>query len=201
MQVDSNENLCAEREQIAAYLDGELDAAANASFERHLKTCADCATELAAQRRLLCVLDAAIRAEQRELALPRDFARVVTARAQTDMRGLRNRREHRLALFISGALALVVFALVGITAFDGALAALTTFARAAFNLTAFIGQAVLNICAGVSVVLRVIGGYVLTSTRAHSFIALLFFIAAVTALLRLIVRYHHSIDQSPSESV
>ena len=44
---------------VAAYLDGELDAAGGTRFEQHTKTCAPCATALREQRRLLCVLDAA----------------------------------------------------------------------------------------------------------------------------------------------
>jgi anti-sigma factor RsiW len=37
---------------LHAYLDGELDAAGMAGFEQHLKTCANCATSLAAEESL-----------------------------------------------------------------------------------------------------------------------------------------------------
>ena len=61
-----------EREDVAAYLDGELTAEELTSFETHLKSCAACAVELRRQRQLLCTLDVAFN-ESRAFDLPRDF--------------------------------------------------------------------------------------------------------------------------------
>ncbi|HEX8852022.1 MAG TPA: zf-HC2 domain-containing protein, partial [Pyrinomonadaceae bacterium] len=96
---------CRRAETAAAYLDGELDAAEALLFESHLRECSVCAAALLEQRRLLCLLDTAFAArEEACAALPKDFARVVTARAQTDMSGLRSKSEHRTALKICAAL-------------------------------------------------------------------------------------------------
>ncbi|MGB8510894.1 MAG: zf-HC2 domain-containing protein, partial [Pyrinomonadaceae bacterium] len=101
---------CARTSLTAAYLDGELEAAASSVFELHLKECGDCSAALAEQRRLLCLLDAAFdQTFEKRFAPPKDFTRVVRARAQTDMTGVRTRSERTLALKICVALAALAF--------------------------------------------------------------------------------------------
>src|SRR5437016_1391948 len=77
-----------EREDIAAYLDGELAGEELTSFETHLKSCVTCATDLRTQRQLLCTLDVAF-SESRGFELPRDFTRVVAAHAESNLSGMR----------------------------------------------------------------------------------------------------------------
>ncbi|MBV9211845.1 MAG: zf-HC2 domain-containing protein, partial [Acidobacteria bacterium] len=89
---------CCRSEEIAAYLDGELDARAVEIFEEHLKACRDCSQELQDQRRLLCALDFALSEHEPALALPQNFAEVVATNAESDMSGVRLRSEHRRAL-------------------------------------------------------------------------------------------------------
>src|SRR5258706_10905350 len=91
------DNLNCQGDHIAAYLDGELDDAVCALLEKHLKKCSTCNAELAEQRLLLRTLDSTF-SRRSSLALPADFARVVAARAESDMSGVRDRREHTLAL-------------------------------------------------------------------------------------------------------
>ena len=83
-------------EDVAAYLDGELEAAARDSFELHAGDCENCAAELLRQRQLVCTLDAAFLGHDMEL--PPNFARVVAVHAETDMRGMRDGAERRQAL-------------------------------------------------------------------------------------------------------
>src|SRR5215212_8395803 len=90
--------------EVAAYLDGELGTGALLAFEEHLKQCRSCAEKLEEQRRLLRTLDMAF-SEEKTLRLPADFARVVTAHAQTDMSGVREKQERGRALQLCAALA------------------------------------------------------------------------------------------------
>src|SRR4051812_17827188 len=98
--ADSSHQPICQSEDVAAYLDGELNAGAAALFEQHLKICAPCTTELQQQRRLLCTLDFALGAKTGdELPLPGNFLQVVTAHAQSDLSSLRSERaEHGRAL-------------------------------------------------------------------------------------------------------
>src|SRR6267142_439926 len=97
-------------EQIAAYLDGELDDALGSRFEAHIRECSTCGAELIEQRRLLCALDSVL-SRGSELPLPTNFARIVAARAESDMSGVRERCEHGRALRLCLILAAASFAL------------------------------------------------------------------------------------------
>ena len=102
-------------EDVAAYLDGELDGVVLETFEAHLNMCPDCATELRAQRQLLCTLDFALN-EPRPFALPHNFTQVVAAHAGSDLSGMRKQGERRRALQLCAILALVSFGLLGAAA-------------------------------------------------------------------------------------
>lgn len=80
--------ICPHAEAVAAYLDGEMETRAELEFESHFAACSSCRASLAAQRQVLCSLAATFGAE-REMPLPKDFARIVTAHAQNDMGGVR----------------------------------------------------------------------------------------------------------------
>src|ERR1043166_1412453 len=110
MSLPENKNC--PREEIAAYLDGELDGSGLNSFEAHVAKCAHCAPELRSQRQLLCTLEAAF-GTARHITLPDNFTRVVAAHAENDMHGLRHKVERRRALQLCAALLLTAFMLVG----------------------------------------------------------------------------------------
>src|SRR5207237_9103894 len=97
-----------DREDIAAYLDGELAGEELTSFETHLKSCAACAVDLRTQRQLLCTLDVAFN-ESREFELPHDFTRVVAAHAEGSLSGMNKWSERRRAMKICVVLALLSF--------------------------------------------------------------------------------------------
>ena len=81
---------------------------ATSHFETHLKACEPCRAELNAQRQFLWELDSAL-ASPKELFIPRDFARIVSARAESDMRGVRTGGERRRALLVCLGLGLLAF--------------------------------------------------------------------------------------------
>jgi anti-sigma factor RsiW len=93
--VGSNDNCQAE--QIAAYLDDDLDSGACAALEEHFQNCQSCVLELNAQRSFLCELDATL-GSTFDFPVPRNFAQTVAAHAERDMRGVRDRLEHKRAL-------------------------------------------------------------------------------------------------------
>jgi hypothetical protein len=100
-------------EQIASYLDGELDGTASLLFEGHVKECSCCARELAEQRRLLGALDSVL-SRTSDLPLPTNFARIVATHAESDMSGMRERSERGRALLLCAILAVASLALLGV---------------------------------------------------------------------------------------
>ena len=177
---------------VAAYLDGELDEGAGARFEQHTKTCAPCATALAEQRRLLCVLDAAFGDAQKQLQLPSNFTELVKARAQSDMSSVRNRSERKRAALLSAGLAALSFALLGWRAWDELFTPVRIAAGVAETMLDMAANAVGEAAAGVALTLRVLGGQMLEEPGAGTVGTYIIFALAVALLFRLIVGYHRA---------
>ncbi|MFN2598233.1 MAG: anti-sigma factor [Pyrinomonadaceae bacterium] len=174
---------------VAAYLDGELSVAESSQFEQHLASCKACAAALADQRRLLCLLDAAFARSRGQVDLPEDFARVVKARAQTDMRSVRRGSERRRSLAL--CLALGAFALALFVVFGASLAPLGATAGALLSVLRVVFHTAAEAAMGAALVLRSLGRYITSETdglpRVVVFAALA---CAILLLLRLISDYH-----------
>lgn len=178
--------------EVAAYLDGELGASALLAFEEHLKECASCAQKLGEQRRLLCTLDMAF-GEERAVALPVDFARVVTAHAQTDMSGVREKQERRRALRLCAVLMLFSFALLGSAALnDSVFEPVRVFGRYAGAGLGLFWHTLYDAGAAVAVIMRVVGRFTFESHPLGLISYLLLATALVIVLRRLIRSYHRA---------
>ena len=177
---------CAEAALAAAYLDGELGVGAAAQFERHSRACADCSDALREQRRLLCMLEAAFDetfSKGSAPALPDNFAREVSARALSDMSGVRAPCERRRALKICAALSAAALVLTGFGALDAALAPVWDAARAAGALAGLAGRAAADAGTGAGLVMRAAGGRFVTG---HALLLVLQLAALACALLLLL---------------
>jgi len=178
-------------EDTAAYLDGELSADAALGFERHMQACSLCAAALNEQRRLLCMLEAAFGEHlKRQPALPRDFSRVVRARAQSDMS--RVRAEKKRALLLCAALAALAFALLGGAALRSALAPLRVAARALGAALDVLGHTTVETGRGAALVLRALAAQLPNESGAFRLLIFLGLTGAVVLLLRLINSYHRT---------
>lgn len=183
---------CERAAQAAAYLDGELGDDADA-FEAHAKSCAACAAVLLEQRRLLCLLDTAFDETFEEpIKLPREFARELKARAQTDMSGVRDRDERRRAVKICAALALAAFALLGVTAFNAIAEMLSGAAHAALAFARVAGHAAVDASAGAGLILRATRGQLFASSEPVLILQVVVLVGALALLLWLITSYHRS---------
>ena len=183
-------NICP-REELAAYLDGELSGTALEHFEAHVKECSECASELRSQRQLLCTLDAAFGSSSR-IELPENFTRVVATHAEHNLRGLREKSERRRALQLCAMLAVAAFALLG--AASGAL--VLQPARNSFRIVArvfeILSQTVLEAAEGLAIVGRMIGRAAVASPYGLGALIALVFSGSIFLLPRLIVRYHRT---------
>jgi anti-sigma factor RsiW len=98
---------CNEREQLVAYLDGELDDAQAKVLHAHLQDCADCRKRIEALRRSYAALEAIETVE-----VPADFAKRV--RAHT------TRRFVRIPAYAAGVVAVAAVVLLMFTIHRGA---------------------------------------------------------------------------------
>jgi large-conductance mechanosensitive channel len=186
-----NQTLSCQSDQIAAYLDGELEAAVSAQLEAHLKVCAACNTELAEQRLLLCTLNSTF-GPSAKLALPPDFARMVAARAESDMSGVRDRREHKLALRLCVGLALAAFALLGVAASKIVLSFVTRLINLVAGIFDLGWSAIYDLVTGLSIVSRVLGRGLVPGSLLAWLIAFLLLSVALLLLSRLIAHFHRT---------
>jgi anti-sigma factor RsiW len=188
--VPVNDSICT-AENIAAYVDGDVEPALRASLETHFKECARCASELQTQKLFMCELDSAL-ASPLELEVPENFAQVIAVRAESDMRGVRDRAEHARALRFCIILGLAAFALLGFASSKAIFLNARSFASKLFGVVTFFGEAILNAATGFSVITRVGSRAVIADSRLSGFAGLLFVILAVAVLSRLIARYHRT---------
>lgn len=185
-----NNSTCRSNE-VAAYLDGELQQGALLAFEEHLKECRSCTQKLEEQRRLLCTLDMAF-GEEKVVTLPTDFARVITAHARADMSGVRERHERRRALRLCIALSLFSSALLGGAALnDSVFEPVRVFGRVAGAAFGIVWRAVYDAGAALAVVMRLTGRFAFES-HPVSILGYILLAAALVLLLRLIRSYHRA---------
>lgn len=182
-----SDDACTERADVAAYLDGELDADSTQAFEQHIVECAECRESLAEQRRTLVALNGAF-GLRGEVELPQEFAQKVTARARTDMSGVRSRRERRRALRFCLVLAVAVFVLLGSTSSRLVLERAGFAWRAFSSIVNLVGQAAGDLGAGMLVLMRALSGGTANESGVAPFL-LGVFLLALLLLLRLVGAY------------
>ena len=180
-----------ESENIAAYIEGDLDPAARLALESHLKECATCTLELQQQRQFMCELDSALN-NQIELAVPPNFAQVVAVHAASDMSGVRDSSEHARALRYCVVLGLAAFALLGFASSKAVVLSAKAIAAKVFAVLGFFAEVAFNALTGVVLMTRVISRGLFSDSRGSGIAALLFVVLAVIVLSRLIARYHRT---------
>lgn len=175
--------------QIGAYLDGQLDTPALTQFEAHLESCHTCRTELNSQRQFLCELDSAL-STPGELELPPNFARVVSARAASDMSGVRSGGERRRALLVCLALAITAFTLLGATSGRSVLLSFRMVLSKVMGILTFVWSTLHDAFVGLTIVLRVVVRVFQPQSTITSVLALIVLALAVVSLSQLIISYH-----------
>jgi len=188
--MNSDNNIC-QNDQIAAFVDDELDPGHRSAFEAHVRGCDSCAAELRAHRTFMRELDTAL-AGRFDLEVPPDFAKVVAVHAENDMRGVRDRAEHRRALRYCIILGLVAFALLGVASSRAVLASVQSFIKATVGIVSLFGKTIYDAMAGFSVLARVFRRGLIGNAGRADLMALLLFAFVICLLTLLISRYHRT---------
>ena len=177
-----------EVERTSAYLDGELDAFSRALFEEHVERCPVCDAELKAQRLFASELDSAF-AQTTSLPLPKNFAQIVAARAESDMRGVRDRIEHKRALRFCLILALSAFALLGGTTSRSLYLSGWETVNKVIGVFGLLWSTLRDAAVGLTVITRVISGGLIPESSFAGLAALLLALAVV--LLSVLISSYH----------
>ncbi len=185
--MEINASQC-RKDQIAAYLDGELDAGAGSLVERHVKNCRVCEAELNAQRLFILELDFAL-ALPPELPVPPNFAEIVAARAESDMSGVRNGIEHRRALRFCMILALTSFALLGAAASKAVFFSGQAIVVKVLGILGLLWMTLHDAAVGLAVISRVVSAGMIPESPFAGLAAL--FLALAVILLSLLISSYH----------
>lgn len=180
------EKICSQRSDLAAYIDGELLLREELELETHLAVCGECRTELNEQKKLLCVLDFALE-DEKEFALPADFAKIVVANAESKVSGLRRPQERFTALFICAALFLLVILGLG-SETQTVLDTFAGFAEQFLVVIGFVFHLFYDIALGTAIILRSIGSHLIFNATVSAALAIAFLGLALFALLRFVHR-------------
>lgn len=138
--------------EIAAYIDGELDQAREIEIGAHFDGCKECSGELNLQKQFLCGLDNGLR-DEAQFELPASFTRSIIANAESSVTGLRHPAERFNALFIFSGLFLFVLFAMGSEAgrlFQGIASAIDQIAI----VGGFFGHLVYAALIGMTIILR-----------------------------------------------
>lgn len=185
----STEESCP-RSAIAAYLDGELTPQEEMSLEMHLAVCDICRAQLNEEKKLLCALDFALE-EKTEIEIPKDFAKVVAARAESNVNGLRDRSERPKALFLCASLFL--FAMVGLGAETEQIAtAFFSLSEKIFAVISFSAHLIFDITFGTIVILRSLSHQVVLNPIVLIAVVITVFIISAIFLPRIFTRFNRS---------
>jgi len=171
-------NLQCPSDEIASYIDGELDPMRELELDAHFMQCAACTHELNQQKQFLCELDYSLKHEG-DLDLPANFTKTIVANAESAVSGLRRPRERFNAIFICAGLFLFVLFALGTDALrmlDGVSAVLEQLSA----LGGFLGHLVFSVFIGISIILRSFAAQI-------RFDAVLAVLTAVSAVLLMFV--------------
>ena len=176
-QIDRS-NACPSPD-IAAYIDGELDAEREIRLDAHFYQCAVCTAELNSQKQFLLCLDAGLK-DKKELELPASFAKRVAVNAEANVSGLRRPSEFFNSIFICIAILLFILFASGADA-GKVLSGGYLVVEQALAVGGVFGHLIYDLFLGVAIVIR---GFA-TQFRADVLITILLLcvLAAPTILL------------------
>jgi len=189
LQTSTNENACPRRE-IAAYLDGDLDARDELTLEVHLANCPTCASEFNEQKKLLCFLDGAL-LEKNEIEVPANFTKIVVANAQGKVSGLRHPGERFRALFVCAGLFFLVLLGLG-NETQTVVKTFTKFSEQILAVSGFVWHFAYDLALGITIILRSLSSqFLFGSGSLFVFLSILFLVSLVF-LSKLIFRFNRA---------
>ena len=146
MQIP-NENPDDTCSRLNKYLDGEMPAVDRASFMAHIEQCERCGIEAALHREIENIPN--------DVVLPKDFSKVVAATAESQVSGLRKRKERKITFAIVAGLGAVLFVVLGanLRVFFGMIVFATEQVGAFANV---VGSFLLNLVLGFVVIVKVV---------------------------------------------
>lgn len=190
LQTAKTESICS-RQQIIAYVDGDLSPREELVLEKHLAVCKNCAEELNEQKKLLLALDFVLDENEREFDLPEEFTKIVVANAESNVSGLRRPQERFKAFFVCAALFLLILFGLGRESGD-ALNNSGQFLSQIWAVGGFAFELIHDLAVGITVILRSLSHRFIFNSAISLGILLVFFIFTTLILTRWFAREYRT---------
>ncbi len=191
LQSEKNKNTNCPREEIVAYIDGELSAADEINLDLHFSNCKICTKELNAQKKVSTTLEILLEDKAKDIKIPANFTKIVTAKAESNVCGLRHPKERSSAFFISAVLILLV--VVGSsTEIQTVWFAVDKFTHQFLTVGSFIWHIVLDIAIVFTVILRSLSQHFVYSSAFTLILILAVFAMTALILSKMILRFERS---------
>lgn len=190
LQIAKTESVCS-RQQIIAYVDGDLSPREEIVLEKHLAVCKTCAEELNEQKKLLLALEFALDENEREFELPEEFTKIVVTNAESNVSGLRRPQERFKAFFVCAALFLLI--LIGLGKETGNVVKTSNqFVAQIWAVGGFAFELIHDLAVGITVILRTLSHRFIFNSAISLGILLLFFIFTSLILTRWFAREYRT---------
>jgi len=176
------------RQDIAAYIDGELNPRDELNLEMHLARCLMCTSELNEQKKLLCFLDGAM-LEKNEIEVPVNFTKIVVANAQGKVSGLRQPQERFRALFVCACLFFLVLLGLG-NETQTVVKTFINFSEQILAVSGFVWHFVYDFAFGTAIILRSVSSQLLFNSGASIAFLIILFLFSIVFLSKLLFRFN-----------
>ena len=163
-------------DDISAYIDGELSPEEEFGLTVHLSECRECTAELNRQKSFLNLVGAGL-SEGLAPEMPRDFAKIVTATAESSVNGVRGRRE----IFIASA-AILIIAAGSLLLLGSGTSLGSGIIEKAVAVASAAGHAMYSLALGIAIMIKAVAG------GAGSFAALMAVAVVGTGAAFILVR-------------
>ncbi len=189
LQAAIPEQICP-RAEIAVFLEGELAPQAELVLEKHLSACKKCLDELNSQKQLLRVLDSVFE-ERAEIELPKNFTKVIVARAESNVSGLRRPEERFRAVFLCVLLFLIV--LIGLSAETRSVfSSLGIILEQTIAVAGFVAHLFYDFAVGTVIILRSLSEQFVFGSNISLITVVCFFALSAFVISRLVFRLNRS---------
>ncbi|MBX7171907.1 MAG: zf-HC2 domain-containing protein [Pyrinomonadaceae bacterium] len=189
LQIAKTKKVCP-RAEIAAYLDGELSPSDELILEQHFAICKTCLDELNLQKKLLSALDFAFESKS-EIELPENFTKVVVAKAESRVSGLRSKKERIWALSICAGVLFLTMLGIALES-DQILYSLSDFGKQFLALAGFINHLIFDITIGLAVILRFLSQQIVFSSGFATLLFLCVIALGFLSFSRLVLKFSRS---------
>lgn len=176
------------RGKIALYVDGELAPREEIELEKHFAACQSCLNEVNLQKQMLAALDFAFD-KKKEIELPKEFTKIIVTNAESNVSGLRSKKERRLAFLLCAVMFAVV--LIGFGAeTQKILKTFSQFSEQMIAVAGFVFHLLKGFVLGISLILKYFSQQILFNSPSSFLFIVAASIISLYALTRMIFRFN-----------